>query len=388
MRVAIVGASGFVGTAVVHYLTGKGLDVVPLVGSTGNSWHLLSQGFEPRVGNVLNTDWLETQLIGCTHVVNCLRGSERVMLDGIKNLLKAANTRRVERFIHLSSVAIYGDPPPPEAKNENSSTKPLAGSYGWIKLEQDRLVRRASTRGLSSIILCPPNIIGPASEYLLQILGTLLGKRFALVGDGGSVCNTVDVMNLAHACFIALNSKAVGTHFITDDEFISWKRMVNAVRVAGQVSLEPGSVSAAWLRGLSAPVRGRRTNLIGTVKHLVSSDVRRALRSDPLLTKVDSMLRNLIARLGTPVEDKLRLSIEGPPRIPKDASGRTLDVRLCAQQLRGVWHSCEKAKSELGYRPLYSFDQSMQAFGTWLTAARGVSGWDWPLRKELFGYQE
>jgi len=120
----------------------------------------------------------------------------------------------------------------------------------------------------------------------------------------------------------------------------------------------------------------------------VSSDVRSALRKDPLLAKIDVALRALVARLGPSAEDNLRLAIEGPIRNPHRSSDGRLNVRLSAQQLRGVWHRCDKAKAELGYQPIYTFAQSMAAFSRWLQSTRGMLEPDWGSRKILFGYSE
>src|SRR3954469_20234652 len=168
MKVAIVGASGFAGYAVYEYLVANGMDVLPLVGSTGNSWRLLSRGITPQVVNVLDSRKLAHALRGCSHIVNCLRGEQDVMLRGTRNLVNEALRLRVTRFVHLSSVAVYGDPPTPDAALESAQPSVEKGTYGWIKLRQDEIVKKGADRGLSSIVLCPPNIVGPGSYFLLD----------------------------------------------------------------------------------------------------------------------------------------------------------------------------------------------------------------------------
>ncbi|TMH85070.1 MAG: NAD-dependent epimerase/dehydratase family protein, partial [Betaproteobacteria bacterium] len=148
MRVAVVGASGLAGFAVVEYLLEKGIETVPLVGSTGNSWRLFSQGITPQLVNVLHPDGLSRALGGCTHVVNCLRGDENVMLQGTRNLVKEALRAGATRFVHVSSVAVYGDRPAPGAAVESAMPSVEKGGYGWIKLRQDEIVQRTAARGL------------------------------------------------------------------------------------------------------------------------------------------------------------------------------------------------------------------------------------------------
>jgi len=388
MKVAVVGASGFAGYAVLEQLLEKGVETVPLVGSTGNSWRLLSRGISPKLVNVLEPGGLRSALAGCTHVVNCLRGEENVMLGGTRNLVKEALGVGATRFVHLSSVAIFGDPPAPGASVESAPPSVEKGSYGWIKLRQDETVQGATAQGLKSIILCPPNIIGPGSYYLLEILGCLLRGELLLADGGKTVCNTVDVRNLAHACFLALSEGSTSgeRYFVTDDEQVTWASIVDSVRAAGRIAARPPECGLDDLRRLSERPPAPKLSLWGSMKHLASSDVRMALRKDPLLAKIDGGLRSLVAKLGSSVEDNLRLAIEGPIKAPHRSGGAKVNIRLSAQQLRGVWHRCDKAKAELGYRPRYTFAQSMAAFSRWLQDTRGMQEPDWNSRKILFGY--
>ena len=103
---------------------------------------------------------VRSELADVTHVVNCSRGGNDVMLKGLKNLLAACREQGVRRFVHLSSVAVYGNPPPPDSVHETAPTKPEPESYGWVKLQQGDMVKEAAQAGLSSIVLCPPNISG------------------------------------------------------------------------------------------------------------------------------------------------------------------------------------------------------------------------------------
>jgi nucleoside-diphosphate-sugar epimerase len=86
------------------------------------------------------------------------------MIDGLRNILAACRSAGVRRFVHLSSVLVY-DPPPPESTDEDAPAIPQPGaeSYGFMKLEQDKMVQGAAKSRLPAVILCPPNISGPFS---------------------------------------------------------------------------------------------------------------------------------------------------------------------------------------------------------------------------------
>jgi nucleoside-diphosphate-sugar epimerase len=384
-RIAVAGASGFVGATLVESLLESGRDVHPLIHSSGNAWRLARRGLRLTTVDALEPRSLAEALRGCTHVVNCMRGEDSVMLDGLRNLLAAARETGVQRFVHLSSVAVYGDPPPAAAADEDGPTQPQPGSYGWIKLRQDEMVQKAHAAGLPAVILCPPNITGPSSDYLLQLVGAIQSGAFALLDDGSAPCNVVDVRNLAGAIVAALDgSRADGRrYFVTDGAPVSWARLVGTLAREARIDVPLRSLGIAELAlAPDAPIP--KPSLLRAMKHLVSSDVRAALKRDPLWARLDRFALSMVRRWGGGMADSLRRSVEGPLAVPKPPATRTLNVRLCRQQLRDVVHSSARARADLGYRPQHDFDSSMRDFGTWLRAARGMDTPAWPLLQELY----
>ena len=71
-RIAIVGASGFVGASLAERLLSQGGDeVVPFIHSSGNAWRLARLDIELKTLNLLDRDQVHAALRGVTHVVNC-----------------------------------------------------------------------------------------------------------------------------------------------------------------------------------------------------------------------------------------------------------------------------------------------------------------------------
>lgn len=388
MKVAIFGASGLVGAAVHQRLSQRpDMTVKPLVFSGGGAWRLARYGFALTSVDLLSREQIRDVLRDCSHVVNCARGPLDRMVPGLRNLLEECQAAGVQRFVHLSSVAVYGDPPTPESARETAPTEPEKGSYGWYKLAQDRLVSKARDKGLEGVVLCPPNISGPFSYYALQILALLKTGRFALMDGGEAPCNLVDVQNLAYAVELVLDSKASAKrerYFVTDDEATTWREFIEGLAPCLGPDLPLPEISRAELQTLARPNGVAKGSLGRTIKHLVSSDVRAALRQDPLLAKLDRAVRGSIAMLPSALEDKLRLSIEGPLPIPRVGEVPPFDPRLCGQQLRGVRHSCDALKQDFGYRPVVSFEESTSIFRQWYERLHGVEGPQLSLLRELW----
>lgn len=378
MRVAVVGASGLVGAALCERLASgaSGAEVVACVNSPGNAWRLARDPrFAIRVVDLLDAETLDTALEGCTHLVNATRGDDKVMLEGFRNLLRSASRQRIGRLIHLSSVMVYGDPPVPESQSEDAPTRTVRNTYGWVKLAQDEMLQAACRQGLSAVSLCPPNITGPFSYFLLQLVDAIGAGALALVDNGARACETVDVRNLCRAIELALESGPTDGRrlFVTDDSAATWADVVEPIRALAAGRSDIPAIGEAELRARMAAESASipRRSLWRAVKHLASSDVRTALSGDPLLNEADRFLRELVGRFGPGVEDRLRRSIEGPIRI-QGATESPLNLRLCAQQLRGVRHSCAAATREIGYRPEISFDESGRDFVAWFRAMHGM----------------
>ena len=388
-RIAVIGASGFVGTALVeHAIDACKAEVVPIIHSTGNAWRLIRRGLDIRMADLLDRNSIAAALDGCTHVVNCSRGDDAVMLTGLRNMLDVAAERKIDGFLHLSSVMVYGDPPSPDSTTESGTTPRQAkASYGGIKLQQDLMVQRAAAEGLPSLILCPPNISGPYSYFLGGIIGNLRAGSLAILENGQTVCNVVDVYNLAHAIMLGLDhcTKQSPRLFITDGEDTTWGQIVEAVRPLYESASPAPSIDRAKLTALRNAMNAvPPINLGKSLKHLVASDIRAALRKDPLWAKFDKAVRQGVAKLGAVLEDKLRLAVEGPIHVAKAASGPPINVQLSAQQLRGVRHSCALAKSLIGYQPRYSFAQSMTAYRAWYRSHTGQNSRSWALARYLW----
>ncbi len=385
-RIAVIGASGFVGSTVVERLLVKGVDeVIPFIHSSGNAWRLARLGIELKTLNILDPTQVSYALHGVTHVVNCSRGGNDVMLAGLKNLLIAGRKTRIERFVHLGSVAVYGDPPPAESVHEAAPTLPLRGSYGWVKLQQDQMVMKACGEGLSSLILCPPNISGTHSVYLVALVEALHAGGFALLEDGAAPCNLVDVRNLSHAVELALdNGRGDGARlFVTDDEDTDWRYVIERLSPLVQADRPVARIGRDELLRVGASRDKSRHPFLRSIKHLVSSEMRRALRKDPMWEKFDMALRRGVARLGNAAENALRISVEGPIRVGKVDTGPRLNAQLCTQQLREVRHSCELAKTRIGYRPVYTVAESMDAFDRWYRFHHGMDSDLWHMTRQL-----
>ncbi len=308
-----------------------------MIHTAGSAWRLSRRGMTLRSVDLLSRSEVAEALQGCTHVVNLSRGSDDVMIGGLENLLSAANKQRVRRFVHISSVAVYGDPPPPESAREDSSAHPAPGSYGALKLQQDRLVERAHAGGLSSAILCPPNITGLYSTFVCNVIEDMRRGRLALVEDGQLPINVVDVENLCHAIMLALMADSVdGRRIVTDGPGITWRHFTDELLPLAELAAPLPSVPRSEI-ALPAtlhrrfPFDGREASRV--IRCPSGASHRPGLRCGG---RNDARARRQIARavsrhVARP-DRRAQTDREGCQRCPPR-------FRYNPQQLRGVTHS-------------------------------------------------
>lgn len=385
-KLAVIGASGFVGAALTEYaLDHTGLAVTPFCHSTGGASRLAHRGLEIHPLDLLDHDRVQHAMRGFDYVANCARGSKRVMLDGLDNLIRACRNAKVKKLVHLSSVAVYGDPPHPASTSEDAPTSPALGSYGAVKLAQDDKIRRAAGQGLGAVILCPPNIIGPYSDYLTDIIHGIELGRFRLVDGGQHPINIVDVNNLSACMLSAFASNVTDGRrlFACEPGDITWRALCDELQplLRGKPEI-PDMRAAEFTRSAAADAARPDRASGGALKHLLSDEVRSALRLHPKWAALENAAKAGIRKLGKGTEERLRSDLNGPIDVGIKRQPECLDRSLIRQQLRDVRHDPARCYSELGFSPPLSFAQSMQAFRDWYTSHFEPASPEWVLLGE------
>lgn len=366
-RLAILGASGFVGSTLCERLIrSREFDFRPLVHSFANTSRLARFPLELVPVDVLSPNQIKAGLEGCDVVVNLSRGNPMQMAATMKNILHAAQKARVKKIIHISSISIYGSNPRPESRDESAPPTPDEG-YGQGKLAQDELVLRLHRRGLPGILLCPANIIGPYSAFILGAVRNLRGDQVALVEDGETPTNHVHVENVVEAILAAARSdRGWGErYFVNQEEPISWKRFYeDLMNILGLEGPLPRVTRNDVLATLDVPKpRHRFRDNFGV---LISGEFRRALSLFPWFRRLNDFAYRKFVTSSLEFQRKIRSRMEHPTLIPKDRSGLKLDNRYIREQIKSVYHSPRKIKELLDFRPVYNYPTAMETIRQWL----------------------
>jgi nucleoside-diphosphate-sugar epimerase len=195
-RVLVTGATGFVGRHVVRRLVERDAFVKALVRDPEKAERLLPRpGVELIRGDITDSEAVRAACSECDfvfHVAGVIAGTgnedrmEAVNVRGTQTVADAALAEGVRRFVHVSTVAVYG-PEQSRTINEHSSRTESTDPYGRTKRLAEEYVRELHhSRQLPAIIVQPGDVYGPEDHHgwttrPLELIRS--GK--ALLPDGG-----------------------------------------------------------------------------------------------------------------------------------------------------------------------------------------------------------
>ncbi|HZD86396.1 MAG TPA: NAD(P)H-binding protein, partial [Gaiellaceae bacterium] len=111
--ILVTGATGFIGPHVVHELRAQELPVRALVRDPARASRLTAWGAELATGDVTDPASLAAACAGAdavVHLVAIIRGRpqdfERVMAEGTRNVVAAAQAAGVRRFVLASALGL------------------------------------------------------------------------------------------------------------------------------------------------------------------------------------------------------------------------------------------------------------------------------------------
>jgi len=204
LKVLITGGAGFIGQYFVPALSAAGHSSVSL------DLELAANRSAPVVlGDLRDQAALEAALEGCDSVLNLAAAHHdfgitrdtffSVNEEGARVLTAAMNARGVRELCFYSTVAVYGDAPPPYAETTvPSPTTP----YGASKLAGEAVFREWSQHGEGRrvLVIRPTVTFGPGNfANMYSLIREIDRGRFLRVGQGTNIKSLSYVENLVAA---------------------------------------------------------------------------------------------------------------------------------------------------------------------------------------------
>lgn len=285
MKILITGGTGFIGSRLALDRLEKG-DFVRVLGQANtvaeaeNRGLIESKGARVLLGSVTEKEKVD-EAVKDIDVVFHLAAAQHeanvpdqrfwdVNVTGTKNLLEAGVRAKVKRFVHGSTIGVYGSARE-GVLDEKSSLKP-DNIYGVTKLEAEKTVR-AFEGQIPWVIIRISETYGPGDRRLLKLFKAIKRKAFFMIGQGENWHHPIYIDDLIAGLDLgAVSEKAVGGTFVlAGREPVTTRQMVEEISSALGVSvtrfsapLAPFVILAAametFLRpiGIQPPLHRRR----------------------------------------------------------------------------------------------------------------------------------
>jgi dihydroflavonol-4-reductase len=258
MKCLITGASGFLGTNLVHELVKAGWDVKAIVRKESNITYIKSLPIKIVFGDITNQQDLDNACVDCDFVFHVAGDTsfwkKKFEIQSVVNvevpsmLAQACIKNKVKRLIHTSTVDIFGCNPKGVA-NENWTDYNFAGigyNYSDTKREGEIRVMEFNKKGLEVVVIYPGSMMGPF-DFTLQY-----GRLFFELRDGkvpgspiggASFCHVTEV---AKAHIEAALRGVPGEGYICAGENISYKALFELI-AAKFNKKAPGLTMSRWM---------------------------------------------------------------------------------------------------------------------------------------------
>jgi nucleoside-diphosphate-sugar epimerase len=325
----VTGASGFIGGRLAERLaTEEGVRVRAMVRNPKRAERLQKLPLEIVQADLLGLESLQRAIDGCDLVFHCAAvvretGDRKEFLDtnvkGTENILEVSRDAGVKKFIHFSSVSVYGMDPPNQV-DETTPFQPCGNLYCDTKIAAEKAVWLAHREArLPVVVIRPANVYGPRSNpWTLRPIKLINSGQMILINGGTGLCNYVYIDNLLDATLAATKrDESVGeAYLVSDGAPVTWKEFF----------------------GQYAQMAGK-----------------------PRVRSVPEWIGKAIA-LGMEISSKVTGK---PPKITREA------VSFLTRQAR---FSIEKARRELGFQPRFSLKEGMKLTEQWLREAGYLRG--------------
>ena len=369
-RIAVVGASGFVGSALCERLFFEGINFAPFVRGTGNAARVSRLGIPIRRLDLLDSKAVLDALTGFDVVVNCSLGDKAAVSRGFHNLLLAMERLRTSRLIHLSSASIYGVEPKPDCVSEEGSPDPQSNQYAEMKLRQDESIFRLSQKGVATYILCPGAIVGPYSVFSIGLAEILRSGPMPLVDGGANPSNLVHVDNLVEAILAAARSSsgAGERYFVNETRPVSWRTVLEDHARILRIQLEFVQVTTDEVRPFLS-TGPRRAGLRDQGRVLISPEFRRAASKLAPIGWINDLASATFGHLPPRTQNRIRERLQWPISVNGSRPALPLSSRFVTAQVRAYYQSPQKLTTRLGWTPPLSYEAGMETIANWFEFA-------------------
>jgi nucleoside-diphosphate-sugar epimerase/SAM-dependent methyltransferase len=226
MKILITGGTGFIGSRLALRCLDEGQSVRILgqentAAEVENKQVLEKKGAEIILASVNDKEILHEAIRGIEIVYHLAAAQHEmnipdqkfweVNVDGTRNMLEASIKSGVKRFIHGSTIGVYGYL---EGEISEESPRYPDNIYGVTKYEGEKLVLSYQDK-LPIVVIRISETYGPGDRRLLKLYKAINKGTFFMIGKGNNLHHPIYIDDLVDGFLLAATTpKAIGEVFV------------------------------------------------------------------------------------------------------------------------------------------------------------------------------
>ena len=237
-RYLITGGAGFLGINLARHLLARGcevtsLDVAAFDYPEKDRVRIVTGDIRDRVAVAEAMEAAEI-VVHCAAALPLYSRADifSTDVDGTRNVIDEAARRGVERFIQVSSTAVYGVPDHHPISEDDEMVG--VGPYGEAKIQAEQVCLEYRRKGMCVPIVRPKSFVGPERLGVFALFYDWAkdGRNFPMIGRGNNRYQLLDVEDLCEFIWLlaTLDRETVNDTFnIGAKEFTTMKEDFQAV---------------------------------------------------------------------------------------------------------------------------------------------------------------
>jgi len=239
VKILIIGGAGFLGINLVRHLFSKNLKDIVVLDFAEFDYSEKNQIAFIK-GDIRDKEAVGQAMRGVNLVVHAAAALPLYKksdiystdIEGTTNLLEEAYRQQVDRFIYISSTAVYGIPDHHPLYEDDKLCG--VGDYGIAKIRAEGVCLGYRAKGMCVPVIRPKSFIGPERLGVFALFYDWAkdGKNFPMIGNGNNRYQLLDVEDLCEAIYVcATKDKEIvnDTFNIGAKEFTTMKEDWQAV---------------------------------------------------------------------------------------------------------------------------------------------------------------
>ena len=255
MKCFVTGASGFIGSNLVHELLARKHRVKALVRPESDLRGLADVEIEYVTGDLSDRQFLRREIDGCDWCFHCAASYHLWLPDykpmylanveGTFNVIEAAGHTSCQRIVYTSTVGCVGLPKEvngqivPSTEADTITNENLTNDYKRSKWEAELVAAKFARDGLPVIIVNPSAPVGPRDAKPTptgQIIVAFLNREMPAYLETG--LNWVHVRDVAAGHILAAEKGTIGERYILGNKDGNWT-MEETLRVLEEITGVP-----------------------------------------------------------------------------------------------------------------------------------------------------